>query len=41
MIRINYRTAAQHLDLMENGNTPGTIGPAEEIFNTSGDRGSG
>jgi hypothetical protein len=27
-VRRNYRTAIQHLDLMENGNIPGTIGPA-------------
>jgi hypothetical protein len=40
-VRRNYRTAVQHLDLMENGNTPGTIGLAEEILNTYGDRGSG
>jgi hypothetical protein len=26
---------------MENGNIPGTIGPAEEILNTHGDKGSG
>jgi hypothetical protein len=29
------------LDLTENGNTPGTIGPAGEILNKYGDRGSG
>jgi hypothetical protein len=40
-VRRNYRTAVQHLDLMENENIPGTIGPAEEILNTYGDRGSG
>jgi hypothetical protein len=40
-VRRNYRTAAQHLDLTENGNTPGTIGNAEEILNTYGDRASG
>jgi hypothetical protein len=40
-VRRNYRTAVQHLDLTENGNTPGTIGPAEKILNTYGDRGSG
>jgi hypothetical protein len=40
-VRRNYRTAVQYLDLTENGNTPGTIGPAEEILNTYGDRGSG
>jgi hypothetical protein len=40
-VRRNYRTAVQHLDLTENGNTPGTIGPAEMILNKYGDRGSG
>jgi hypothetical protein len=37
----SYRGAVQHLDLTENENIPGTIGPAEEILNTYGDRGSG
>jgi hypothetical protein len=39
--RRNYRTAVQHLDLTENGNTPGTIGPTEETLNIYGDSGSG
>jgi hypothetical protein len=38
-VRRNNRTAVQHLDLTKNGNTPGTIGPAEEILNTYGDKG--
>jgi hypothetical protein len=40
-VRRNYRTAVQHLDLTENENNPGTIGPAEEILNKYGNRGSG
>jgi hypothetical protein len=40
-VRRNYRAAVQYLDLTENGNIRGTIGPAEEILNRYGDRGSG
>jgi hypothetical protein len=40
-VKRNYRAAVQYLDLTENGNTPGTIGFAEEIFKAYGDTGSG
>jgi hypothetical protein len=36
-----FRAAVQYLDLTENGNLPGTNGPAEEVVNRYGDRGSG
>jgi uncharacterized ion transporter superfamily protein YfcC len=37
-VRRNYRTVVQYFDLMENGSTPETIGPAEEILNMHVDR---
>jgi hypothetical protein len=40
-VRRSYRAAIQYLDATKNGNTPGTIGPAEEILNAYGDKGSG
>jgi hypothetical protein len=40
-VRRNYRAVFQYLNLAENGNPPGTIGPAEEILIRYGDRGSG
>jgi hypothetical protein len=39
-VKRSYRVVVQYLDFTENGNISGTIGPAEEILNTYGDRGS-
>jgi hypothetical protein len=40
-VKRSYRAAVPYLDLTENGNSPGTIGPAKKILNRHGDRGSG